>query len=63
MLAPFDRLDGASPAPGTGLGLPIVASIVEAHGGQLELATSEAGGLLVRILLPCSDANAKSQPA
>lgn len=63
VLAPFDRLDGASPAPGTGLGLPIVASIVEAHGGQLELATSGAGGLLVRILLPRSAASAAGQPA
>lgn len=63
VLAPFERLDGASPAPGTGLGMPIVAGIVEAHGGQLELATSEAGGLLVRILLPRSDASAPGQTA
>jgi signal transduction histidine kinase len=37
---------------GSGLGLPVVKSIVEAHGGQVTLADSELGGLLVRIELP-----------
>ena len=39
---------------GTGLGLPTARRIVEAHGGQLELAESTSGGTLVRITLPCS---------
>jgi signal transduction histidine kinase len=37
---------------GTGLGLPIVKSIVEAHGGTVVLADSDLGGLAVRIELP-----------
>lgn len=56
VLAPFELLDGASADPGTGLGLPIVVGIIEAHGGQLELSTSDAGGLLVRMQLPRTEA-------
>lgn len=37
---------------GTGLGLPVVKSIVEAHGGTVVLADSDLGGLAVRIELP-----------
>ncbi len=40
-------------AEGTGLGLPIVAKIVEDHGGSLELLDAPSGkGACVRILLP-----------
>jgi signal transduction histidine kinase len=50
LLAPFQRLsDRAGPQQGSGLGLSIVASVVTAHGGQLELAALPAGGLLVRV--------------
>lgn len=37
---------------GTGLGLPIVKRIVEAHGGKLTLASSREEGTIVRIQLP-----------
>ena len=37
---------------GSGLGLPVVKSIVEAHGGQVSLGDSELGGLIVYIDLP-----------
>jgi signal transduction histidine kinase len=37
---------------GTGLGLPIVHSIIVSHGGQIELTNGENGGALVRVLLP-----------
>ena len=36
---------------GTGLGLPIVSSIINSHGGEIRLANGPEGGALVRILL------------
>ncbi|MCU0906111.1 MAG: HAMP domain-containing histidine kinase [Rhodobacteraceae bacterium] len=34
---------------GTGLGLPIVRSIMHAHGGQVDLSDRDGGGLVVRL--------------
>lgn len=39
---------------GTGLGLPIVHSIIIGHGGQLKLANRPEGGALARIWLPAA---------
>lgn len=39
---------------GTGLGLPIVNSIITGHGGRLELMNAEQGGAHVRVILPCA---------
>jgi len=38
--------------PGTGLGLAIVKAIVERHGGQIELDSTENAGTTVRVRLP-----------
>jgi len=53
----FDRFFRGSNAAtlgieGSGLGLPIVKSIVEAHGGTILLGDSELGGLRVQVDLP-----------
>ncbi|WP_240658936.1 ATP-binding protein, partial [Microbacterium sp. CPCC 204701] len=51
---PFVRAVGRtrSAEGGAGLGLAIVASIVRAHGGTLDLAALREGGLQVRVTLP-----------
>ncbi|MEV7965742.1 ATP-binding protein [Sphaerisporangium sp. NPDC088356] len=40
---------------GAGLGLAIVAGIVRAHGGRVELETSQGKGAVFRVLLPLED--------
>ena len=47
---PFRRLDRDH--IGFGLGLSIVRSVIEAHGGRLELRAPESGGLDVLVSLP-----------
>jgi signal transduction histidine kinase len=39
---------------GTGLGLPIVLSIMKAHGGSAVLMDGKGGGLCVRLRFPAS---------
>jgi two-component system osmolarity sensor histidine kinase EnvZ len=53
LLRPFARLDTArSQADGAGLGLAIVARVIQRHGGTLQLLNREEGGLIVRMILP-----------
>jgi len=62
--AEFDRITGAfyraepsrnRQTGGAGLGLAIAQSITDAHGGRLEFANREGGGLIATILLPLAD--------
>jgi signal transduction histidine kinase len=46
---PFRR---ASMAPGAGLGLTIVRSIIESHGGTASLQNVNGGGAEVTLMLP-----------
>jgi signal transduction histidine kinase len=50
---PFRRLDRDYHG-GFGLGLSIVRSVVDAHGGAVEVRALEAGGLAVRVSLPAA---------
>jgi two-component system cell cycle sensor histidine kinase PleC len=53
-LEPFRQVDGslARRYEGTGLGLPLVKSLTEMHGGRLEIETSLGQGTTVTISLP-----------
>jgi two-component system OmpR family sensor kinase len=48
----FVRLDPARGEGGAGLGLAIARWIAEAHGGQLELLSSGAGGSVFAATIP-----------
>jgi signal transduction histidine kinase len=47
----FVRLDASRSKPGNGLGLPLVASIMRLHGGELKLEDN-APGLRARLIIP-----------
>jgi len=49
---PFERGGRAHDGGGAGLGLSIVRSVAEAHGGRLTLTPRREGGLAVRVTLP-----------
>jgi signal transduction histidine kinase len=55
---PFQRLaaDRTGSETGSGLGLSIVAAIVDAHGGRLDLHARHEGGLRVIVCLPAAPA-------
>jgi signal transduction histidine kinase len=57
VLEPFYRLDESRSREtgGAGLGLAIVHSIVQAHGGTLVLSNRPTGGLRATITLPVSE--------
>jgi len=48
----FDRFYRSGDSPGSGLGLPIARSLVEAHGGSIEALSPPGGGTTIRIQLP-----------
>jgi signal transduction histidine kinase len=58
---PFRRLDRAH--GGFGLGLSIVRSVAQAHGGTIELMAPASGGLTVRVELPAHPAPPAAIPA
>jgi signal transduction histidine kinase len=53
LIEPFER-GGRTGTRGAGLGLSIVRSVAEAHGGRLALSPRAEGGLSVRVSLPAA---------
>lgn len=52
----FDRFYRSPDSPGSGLGLPIARSLVEAHGGALTAESSASDGTTIRFTLPSGSA-------
>ncbi len=55
-LAPFSQVDSSLTRryEGTGLGLPLVKSLIELHGGTLQLESEEGKGSLVTVVFPAA---------
>lgn len=48
----FEPFVGSARAGGTGLGLPIVREIMNAHGGDISIKQSDSSGTIIRLELP-----------
>jgi two-component system, OmpR family, sensor kinase len=64
----FERFYRADPSRarergGTGLGLAVVAALVEAHGGRVELDSSPGSGATFRVRLPLAASVTAGEPA
>ena len=63
LFEPFRRLSGRTGArPGAGLGLSIVASVANAHGGHAQAHARPDGGLDVQITLPATASGPRPAP-
>jgi signal transduction histidine kinase len=65
LVEPFQRLDRGARGDGVGLGLSIVRSVAEAHGGVLTLRARPQGGLEATVALPAArqDAGTDAEPS
>ncbi|MFE0756537.1 extracellular solute-binding protein [Inquilinus sp. NPDC058860] len=62
VLERFTRGEGSRDRPGSGLGLSIVRTVAEAHGGTLALLDRPGGGLQVEVALPFEEAEPARRP-
>jgi signal transduction histidine kinase len=62
LLEPFQRIDRGARGDGAGLGLSIVRSVAQAHGGAVALAVCPEGGLRATVTLPRGEAAEPTQP-
>jgi signal transduction histidine kinase len=53
----FDRFYRSPDSPGSGLGLPIAKSLVEAHGGNISATSDPAAGTTIRLMFPLEQAS------
>ena len=51
----FDRFYRSPDSPGSGLGLPIAKSLIEAHGGTIAAASEPGTGTTIRVRLPAPE--------
>lgn len=51
----FERLGRDAETPGTGLGLAVVRSVLEAHGGGVRVLDRTGGGAILRAELPAAE--------
>jgi signal transduction histidine kinase len=54
----FERFTRATDSPGSGLGLPIARTLVEAHGGEISAVSEPGHGTRIRFTLPVADEGA-----
>lgn len=57
MIQPFERGDASRACGGAGLGLAIVARVVERHRGKLQIGSLELGGTRVEVQIPLARAH------
>jgi signal transduction histidine kinase len=58
---PFERLERGRDRQGAGLGLSIVRTVAEAHGGSLSLAARPAGGVVAAVAIPAQAGRANQR--
>lgn len=59
----FSLFESKKGARGTGLGLPVVAKIMQEHGGSIEVADADKGGARFRMVLPTAGTDVSEMTA
>jgi signal transduction histidine kinase len=63
LMEPFQRIDRGVRGDGAGLGLSIVRSVAQAHGGSVALAACSSGGLRATVTLPRGEPTDPADPS